>query len=70
MEDVKRIIICKHCGKPEYWGEMRWLNGWCACRSCYKSLWEQQNHKIYKWDDLNGERPTMEDYKAQEENRK
>lgn len=67
MEDVKRIVICKHCSKPEYWGQMRWLNGWCVCRNCYKSLWEQQNHKIYKWDDLDGKCPTMEDYKAQEE---
>lgn len=70
MEDVKRIVICKHCSKPEYCGQMRWLNGWCVCRNCYKSLWEQQNHKIYKWDDLDGKRPTMEDYKAQEESGK
>lgn len=25
MEDeMKRIVICKYCGKPEYYGEMRW----------------------------------------------
>lgn len=61
--DEKRIVICKHCEKPEYLGEMRWLNGRCSCRSCYKAQWEDENHVLYIWDDLNGERPTMEEYK-------
>lgn len=62
----EEIVICKHCGKPEYWGAMRWLSGWCACRNCYRSLWEDQNHKKYTWDDLDGPRPTMEEYQEQE----
>lgn len=28
--------------------------------------WEDQNHKRYTWDDLDGPRPTMEEYKEQE----
>lgn len=44
---------------------MRWLNGVCGCRSCYKSQWEDTNHELYKWKDLNGKRPTMEEYQKQ-----
>ena len=64
--EQKEIVICKHCGKPEYWGAMRWLSGRCACRNCYRSFWEDQNHKRYTWDDLDGPRPTFEEYKEQE----
>jgi late competence protein required for DNA uptake (superfamily II DNA/RNA helicase) len=64
MEDeMKKIVICKYCGKPEYYGEMRWLSGRCFCRSCYKSQWQDENHKLYTWNDLDGKRPTMLDYK-------
>lgn len=66
MDEDEKIVICKHCGKPEYWGEMRWLNGVCGCRSCYKSRWEDMNRRLYKWDDLDGKRPTMEEYQEQE----
>lgn len=65
-KNVDKIIICKHCGKPEYYGEMRWLNGRCSCRNCYKSQWQDENHKLYSWDDLDGKRPTMEEYEKQE----
>ena len=51
-ERKEEIVICKHCGKPEYWGAMRWLSGRCACRNCYRSFWEDQNHKRYTWDDF------------------
>ena len=61
------IVICKDCKKPEYWGDMRWLSGRCVCRNCYKADWESSNKKVYTWDDLDGERPTMEQYKEQEE---
>ena len=64
----KRIVICKHCGKPEYWGEMRWLNGRCSCRNCCKAQLEDENHKLYIWNDLGGERPTMGEYEEQERN--
>ncbi len=26
MDENKRIVICRRCKKPEYWGEMRWLS--------------------------------------------
>lgn len=26
-EEKDRIVICKSCRRPEYWGQMRWLNG-------------------------------------------
>lgn len=66
MDEMNRIVICKHCEKPEYYGEMRWLNGKCGCRSCYKAFWQDENHKLYKWSDLDGKRPTIEECKNQE----
>lgn len=66
MDEMKTIVICRHCGKPEYYGEMRWLGGFCGCRDCYKHRWEDINKKIYKWNDLNGRRPTVEEFKEQE----
>lgn len=66
-DEMNKIVICKHCGKPEYYGEMRWLSRSCECRSCYKARWEELNCKVYKWDDLDGPRPTVEEYYEQEE---
>ena len=66
---MDEIIICRHCGKPEDYGKMRWLNGVCSCRSCYKSQWEDTNHEVYIWRDLDGKRPTMEEYESQKEKR-
>jgi len=63
---MKEIVICKHCNKPEYYGEMRWRNGKCSCRNCYKSDYEDLNNKHYEWHDLDGERPTMNEYKKQQ----
>lgn len=54
MDENKRIVICRRCKNPEYWGEMRWLSGFCVCRDCYKAQWESENHKPYTWDDLDG----------------
>lgn len=51
---MDKIVICKQCGKPEYWGEMRWLSGRCTCRNCYKANWQDENHCLYTWDDLDG----------------
>lgn len=61
-----RIVICKSCEKPEWWGQMRWLNGRCTCRSCYRSSYEQTFMKVYNGDDLDGPRPTVEEYNIQE----
>lgn len=67
MDEMKRIVICEFCRRPEYYGEMRWLSGKCLCRICYRAEWEVENKKFYTFDDLNGRRPTMEEFKAQEE---
>lgn len=62
----KHISICKYCGSPEYWGEMRWLNGKEMCRDCYRYEYEETYHKPYMWGDLDeGDRPTWEEYEAQ-----
>ena len=66
VDEMKRITICKYCGKPEYYGEYRWLSGMLLCRNCYKHQWEVENKKLYRWDDLDGRRPTIEDYNRQE----
>ena len=66
MDEMNRVVICKHCGKHEYYGEMRWLSGRCSCRSCSKAQWQDENHELYKWNDLDGERPTMSEYEKQE----
>ena len=62
MNENKQIVICKRCKKPEYWGEMRWLSGFCVCRDCYRAQCEQEEGELYRWNDLDGERPTMEEY--------
>lgn len=66
-EEKDRIVICKSCHRPEYWGQMRWLNGKCICRDCYRSEWESMRGEQYRWNDLDGNRPTMQDYNKQEE---
>ena len=63
---MNRIVICKYCGRPEYYGEMRWLSGKCSCRACYRADYEDRTGNLYTWDDLNGIVPTIEEYKAQE----
>lgn len=65
MNEMNRIVICKKCKSPEYYGEMRWFNGVCSCRNCYKALFERENKKKYIWTDLDGKRPSLDDYLAQ-----
>lgn len=65
IDDMNRIVLCKQCGKPEYYGEMRWISGAMICRDCYKSHYEKSTGKLYEWDDLNGKRPTMREYNHQ-----
>ena len=36
------------------------------CRDCYKTELELRMGSDYIWDDLNGKRPTREEYEAQE----
>jgi len=66
MDEMKEIVVCKYCGRYEYYGEMRWLSGKCCCRSCYKADYEDRTGKPYKWDDLNGYVPQLEDWHRQE----
>lgn len=66
VKPEEEIVICKLCGRPEFWSDMRWLNGKCMCRECYKSEYEDLYGRHYKWDDLNGNRPTIEAYVRQE----
>lgn len=66
MDEMKKIVICKYCRKPEYFGEMRWLSGRCTCRDCYKENYEREEGKAYRWNDFDGKRPTMAEYAAQE----
>lgn len=63
---MDKIVDCKYCGRPEFYGEMRWLNGKCMCRSCYKFEYEQEYRKSYIWDDLDGERPSLKELYEQE----
>lgn len=64
---LSKIVICKYCGKPEYYGETHWMGGRrYYCRSCYKEQWQNENHELYRWKDLDGKRPTMEEYEKQE----
>lgn len=43
------------------------LNGSQYCRDCYKHEWEKSTHKKYVWNDLDGKKPTMDDYLLQEQ---
>lgn len=61
---MKRVVKCKYCGGPEYYGEMRWLNGKCMCRRCYKFDVEKEYGKPYIWDDLDGDRPSAQELEA------
>lgn len=70
MDEMKRIVICKYCGRPEYYGEMRWLSGKCCCRACCRSDYEDRTGKLYTWDDLTGQVPAMEEYEQQEKEEK
>ena len=66
MDEMRRIWLCKYCGKPEYYGDFRWLSGRMLCRKFYKAICEWENKKPYILDDLNGKVPTMEEYEKQE----
>lgn len=64
-DPMRVILICKHCGRPEYYGDMRWLNGREECRSCYRHHREEIDREPYKYKDLDGPSPTMAEYYAQ-----
>lgn len=65
-DEMKIIVICRHCGRPEYYGQMRWLSGHCSCRPCYRIRYKDIYNKEYEWPDLDGTAPTMQDYLEQQ----
>lgn len=65
MDEMNRIIRCKYCNKPEYYGEFRWLNSHMFCRDCYKAEYEAIYMEHYGWTDLDGKRPTEDDFQKQ-----
>jgi len=67
MDEMNTIVKCKYCGRYEYYGDMRWLSGRCTCRDCYKADYETNYNKLYTWNDLDGKRPTKEEYDKQQE---
>lgn len=69
MDEMMQIVICKYCNSPEYYGKMRWLSGKCCCRNCYKADYETQYKEPYRWNDLDGKRPTLEEYAKQKQAR-
>ena len=58
---MKMVFRCKYCGRPEYYGEFRWLSGRMLCRNCYRAEWESENKRPYTWNDLDGERPSEDE---------
>lgn len=66
MDEMKRIVVCRYCSKPEYYGDFRWTSGKCMCRACYRKDYEKHSGKPYTWDDLDGHVPTMEEFAEQE----
>lgn len=66
MSEDKNIVLCKECSHPEYWGEIHWLSGRCMCRDCYRKQYEDETGKLYAWKDLDGKRPSIEEYNQQE----
>ncbi|MBQ2639293.1 MAG: hypothetical protein IJF92_00805 [Bacilli bacterium] len=46
MQEVNRslkIVFCKNCDEPEYWGCMFWRNGKQYCRKCIYKIWDEEN---------------------------
>ena len=44
-ELLEKKVICKSCGKTEWWGEMFWLNGKCMCPTCYREERAKEDQK-------------------------
>lgn len=57
---MDEIVKCKHCGRFDFYGEMRWQSGRCMCRACYREDYERTTGKLYEWDDLSGPHPSAE----------
>lgn len=66
MDKMNRIVLCKACSQPEFYGEMRWKSGYTICRACYRSEYETRTGRTYNWSDLDGPVPSMEEYLLQQ----
>ena len=39
---MDNVVICKNCGKKEYWGDMHWRSGKTYCRACIYGIWQKE----------------------------
>ena len=62
----QEIVLCKLCSKPDYAAELRSVFGGPVCRDCYRNIFEDLVRDFYRGNDLDGPRPTMEEYEAQQ----
>jgi len=44
---MKEVVICRECGKEEYYGMMIWYNGRTYCRACTYERWKKNSN--YNW---------------------
>jgi hypothetical protein len=63
--EEQEIVLCSLCSKPEYAAEQRRILGGLVCRTCYRNIFEDIVEDSYRVHDLDGLRPTMEEYEAQ-----
>lgn len=65
IDEMDELVICKHCNKPEYNGEIIWLNGSRYCRKCYSNKYTSLYGKTCN---INTDRdiPTQDAYDHQE----
>lgn len=43
MDEMNKIVICKSCNEPEYYGSMIWYCGHSSCRKCTYKRWERES---------------------------
>lgn len=51
MDDMKTIVVCKHCKQKEFYGNMTFLSGNVYCRPCYMQAYEIEYGQPYRWTD-------------------
>ena len=60
VDEMKNVVECPECHKPEYYGMIHWREGHRYCRSCIYEIWE----RFGRWSrnsDKDFEFPTYED---------
>lgn len=63
IAEMEEIVICKHCGDPEYYGDMISLSGKTMCRKCYRKLFQElYNSTPFE---IPNNTPTVAQYKHQ-----